>query len=147
MDVPVKRGQLITTYPRLSRELRLSVKSIRVALQHLKETGEVAVKTYTKFSLITVLNYDYYQASGADKRADKGQTNGSQRADKGQYLKNIRSNKEVKKIVADAPKDGEVRDWEIECKVPAEFIGRFQDKKAWLNFLGEDEDGIPLRFG
>ena len=39
--ITVKRGQLVTSYPHLSRDLGISVKSARTAIKHLKETGEV----------------------------------------------------------------------------------------------------------
>lgn len=78
--ITVRRGQLVTSYPHLAYDLGVSVKKIRTALNHLKETGEVAVSSCSKYSVITVLNYDKYQSNGQSN----GQPEGSQRADKGQ---------------------------------------------------------------
>ena len=93
--ISVKRGSFVTSLETLSAETGLTVKQIRIALQKLINTGEVANKSTSKFRIITVNNYDLYQKQGkqkgkqegkqrADKRADeravKGQTEGKQRA-------------------------------------------------------------------
>lgn len=128
MGVPVHRGQLVTSYPSLSKELGISVKSVRTALNHLKRTGEVAGRTYHDFSVITIVNYDRYQAIGQAN----GQAKGRQRAGNGHQSKNIRLDKEVKNIAA--PPANENRDWERD--IPPEFVGRFQTEKEWKEFWG-----------
>lgn len=79
-EITVHRGQLVTSYPHLANDLGISIKQIRTALNHLKTTGEVAVSSCSKYSVITVLNYNKYQEKGQTK----GQTKGSQGADEGQ---------------------------------------------------------------
>lgn len=145
--VTVNRGQLITSYDHLSKELSMSVRSIRTSLNHLKSTGEVTSQSYHDFTLITVVNYDKFQDIPTSQVTSKRQAIDKPATSNRQQSKNNKEYKKRKNIVADAPKDGEVRDWEIECKVPEQFVGRFYDKKAWLDFLGVDEDGIPIRFG
>lgn len=88
MDVTIHRGELATSYPSLAKELGRSVKQIRTALNHLKKTGEVAVRVYPKFSVISVLNYNTYQA--------QRQAEGSQTAVNGQSTGNNIRIKEVK---------------------------------------------------
>ncbi|MGF7002436.1 hypothetical protein M2149_000812 [Lachnospiraceae bacterium PFB1-21] len=81
--VEIKRGSFVTSYPQLAAETNLSVKQVRVALNHLKRTGEVAVKGHAKFSVITVNNYNAYQDKGTiegSQGAVKGQSKGSQGA-------------------------------------------------------------------
>ena len=85
-------GQFITSLPSLAEETHLSIKEVRTALSHLKKTGEVADKGYTKFRIITVKNWDEYQVKGR-QGADKGQTEGRQGAADKEYkeLKNKRN--------------------------------------------------------
>lgn len=90
-SVEVKRGQRICSIAGLSSELGISVKSVRVALKHLKSTNEVASTGTNKYTLITVVNYDKFQdvnGKRASKRAidtaNEGQTKGEQGASKGQ---------------------------------------------------------------
>ena len=58
-DVP--KGSLVTSYASISRQLGLSIKSVRTAIKHLKRTGEVTVKVTNKFSIITIVNWEKYQ--------------------------------------------------------------------------------------
>lgn len=103
-NITVHRGQLVTSQKSLSSDLGLTIKQIRTALEHLKETGEVAVTRYPKYSLITVLSYASYQdvragsraESGAVDAAIEGQSKGSQRAIKGQQYKNVKNVKNEK---------------------------------------------------
>ena len=57
----IKRGQFITGLPKLSEQTGLSIQSIRTCLDKLESTGEINRQTNSKFSVITVCNYDDYQ--------------------------------------------------------------------------------------
>lgn len=91
----VKRGQLITSQSHLAEDLKISVKNVRTALEHLKSTGEVAVQTTAKYSIITINNYNEYQKV-ADILAGEGQANGRQAAGEGQQYKNSKKEKNSK---------------------------------------------------
>lgn len=102
--IEIKKGQLVTSVAALSEQLGLSTKQIRIAIDKLKGTNEIAIKTTNKFSLVTICKYESYQLSeeckGQTKGQAKGQTEGNQTANKGQQLKNnknIRSKEENKK--------------------------------------------------
>lgn len=59
----IKRGQLVTSIPSLCGALALTPREVRTALTHLCTTGEIDRQTTSKYSVITVLNYDLYQTS------------------------------------------------------------------------------------
>ena len=61
LGVPVKRGQVVTSYPGICAGTGCSIQSARTSIKHLKSTGEITVKTFSKFSLITIVNYEKYQ--------------------------------------------------------------------------------------
>lgn len=65
-DIVVRRGQRVASYDSLAEELQLSQRQVRTALEHLKSTGEVTSKVTSKYSIITVVNYDKYQAKYAE---------------------------------------------------------------------------------
>ena len=93
----IPRGSFVSSYPQLAQQTELSIKSIRTALNHLKETGEVAVKSTSQYSIITVVNYDLYQDDGRQngrQRAGKGQAKGRQRA----TIEEKKEKKEGKKV-------------------------------------------------
>ena len=88
-------GEFITSLQTLAVETNLSIKQVRVALNHLIETGEVASKRQSKCRIITVNNWSLYQGQGNQKdsqRAIKGQDEGNQRATDKEYkeIKNIK---------------------------------------------------------
>jgi hypothetical protein len=91
MGVQVPRGSLIFGFFVYSKKLGLSVRQLRTALNHLKATSEVTIKTTNKFSIISITNWDEYQ--GDDKQSDKRPTNDRQTTDK-----RPTTSKEVKKL-------------------------------------------------
>lgn len=89
--ITVHRGELVTSYESLSKATGMTVKEIRTALGHLVKTGEVAIRKYPKFSVISVINYNLYQGDGqasGNQWALFGQTSGNRRTQKGQQYNN-----------------------------------------------------------
>lgn len=93
--ITIHRGELATSIPSLSRQLKISVKSVRTALEHLKATGEVACRIYPHYQVISILGYDSYQAISAGRSAGNGQASGRQTAGNGHQSKKVRT-KELK---------------------------------------------------
>ena len=102
-------GQFVSSTEKLAKETGLSIKQVRVALKHLIETGEVASKGHSKYSVITVNNWIEYQGKGQAKGkqvASKWQAKGNERATVKEYkeykekeeYKNITTLKSNKKI-------------------------------------------------
>ena len=60
----VLRGQLVTSLSSLASETGLTVRQVRVSLEHLMMTGEVASKAYPRYRVITIVHYDEYQSDG-----------------------------------------------------------------------------------
>ena len=57
-----ERGEFITSIKSLADETGLTEQTVRTALKNLKLTGELTNKTTSKYSVITVNNYDKYQS-------------------------------------------------------------------------------------
>ena len=70
----IKRGQLVTGRKALAAQTGLSERQIRTALDHLKSTNELTIKSTNKFSLITIVNYGKFQ----DVQSDIDQQNDQQ---------------------------------------------------------------------
>lgn len=68
----VPRGSLVSSIKKLSDETSLSEREIRTAISHLKMTGEVTSKSYNKYTVFTVKNYDIYQSN--DTQNDRQST-------------------------------------------------------------------------
>lgn len=69
-DIP--RGSFVSSLPKLSEETTLTIREVRTAISHLKSTGEVTVKSFSKYSIFTVKNYCQYQSS--DMQNDRQET-------------------------------------------------------------------------
>ena len=78
--IEIEPGQFVTCLNTLSEETQLTVRQVRVALDHLIMTGEVTSKCHSKFRIITVNNWSCYQ--GNDKQVDKQMTSKRQASDK-----------------------------------------------------------------
>ena len=98
--VEIHPGQFITSLSTLAEETHLSVRQVRVALDHLILTGEVTSKSQSKYRVITVNNWCCYQ--GNDKVSDNQVTSKRQSDDKqvttDKEYKEIKEYKELKNI-------------------------------------------------
>ena len=64
----IKRGSLVTSVNSLSDELstkrhKVSIQSIRTSLKHLVSTNEITINATSKYTVITINNYEQYQES------------------------------------------------------------------------------------
>lgn len=74
--IEIKRGQLVTGRKKLSEDTGISEQSIRTCLNRLKSTNEITIKPTSKYSIITICNYDSYQlGSGETNQQTNQQTN------------------------------------------------------------------------
>ena len=55
----IRRGQLVTTVANLSEQSGLSIQQTKTALNRLKSTNKITIKSTTKFSIITLIEYDF----------------------------------------------------------------------------------------
>ena len=86
----IHRGECVVSIGKLAKTIGISYSQARTALEHLKETKEIASKQRPKYLVISILNYDKYQAN--DKQnTSKSQANRKQIATSKEY-KNIKNN-------------------------------------------------------
>lgn len=94
IDVP--RGSFVSSFQKLSEETGLSVKQIRTSLKKLENSGNVAHKGQSKYTVFTVFNMETEEEWGK-QRASKGQAKGNNRRKKereeGKNIYNAHANK------------------------------------------------------
>lgn len=61
--IEIEPGQFVTSLQNLADETCLTIRQVRVALSHLKMTGEVTITRHSKCSVITVNNWSEYQTN------------------------------------------------------------------------------------
>lgn len=73
--IMVKRGQVITSRERLSKELNISVRCVRTCIDRLIKSGNVTRETTNQMTILTICNYDIYQDVMTSKRPTKRPSN------------------------------------------------------------------------
>lgn len=68
----IKRGSVAISYDRIADKLGLTRKQVRIAMDHLKKSGEISTKRMSKYLLVTLTNYDLYQYQD-EKTSNEGQ--------------------------------------------------------------------------
>lgn len=94
IDIP--RGSYITSYQHLADELGLSVRNIRTALNNLKMTHELTIKTTNKYTRITIENWEKFQGDVEDIDKQNDKQADIQTTSKRQQHKNNKNNKNIK---------------------------------------------------
>ena len=86
----IQPGQLATSVDSLAFQTTLSPQQVRSAINKLKSTNEITIKTTNKYSIITICNWNYYQENNTED--NKQVTNKQQTSNK-----QITTTKEYKK--------------------------------------------------
>ena len=90
----IKRGQLVTGRKALSKELEMSERQVRTALEHLKSTNEITITPTSKYSIITINNYDKYQSVTSISTNNRPASDQQATSNRPQYKKNKKNKKE-----------------------------------------------------
>lgn len=91
-NVVVERGSLLTSYESLSRGTGLSVQTVRTILHHLNGE-EIIVKSTNKYTLISIVKYDFYQ--GYRKQTNKQLTSNQQATNNKQEYKETKKERNI----------------------------------------------------
>jgi len=95
----IPRGSFVTSVGNLAKETGLSVQQVRTALNKLKSTNEITIKTTNKFTVINVVNYSNYQDDKRVSNKDYNRDVNNQITNEQQTNnKQITTIEEVKKI-------------------------------------------------
>lgn len=76
----VERGSIITSIAKLASKLSLSPKQVRTCIDRLKKGKQIITETASKWTKITICNYEDYQGCAETEGQAKGKQSGKQRA-------------------------------------------------------------------
>jgi hypothetical protein len=132
--IELKAGSVVTSRDILAIETGLSVRQIRTALDKLKTTNEVTIKTSSKGTIIQVVNYEKYQIETSEATNERP-TNDQQTTTN----KNVK--KEKKTIV---PSFSEFLAYALENKPNLNKVDVELKYKSWIaNDWCTNKDGKP----
>lgn len=145
----ISAGELRTTLPEIAQKLKLSERNVRTALEHLKVTGTLTVKTEPKFRIISIKNWVEYQAT--DRQTDRQLTGNRQATDRQltgtvslyrQERKESKESKHLRQTDGQAvPSEAEIKAYFLEKNFsidPDKFI-------AYYSALDWKSQGKPIR--
>ena len=66
MGKTIRRGQAVTSYAHLARDLGFTVQQIRTAMNKLKSTGEITTQSTNKYTIVTIEKWSEYQGFDED---------------------------------------------------------------------------------
>ena len=78
--IKLKRGQFLTSIPTIAEANGITIQNVRTALKKLEDSGNLTRTTHSKYSIITVVNYNEYQISNS-QLTDNQQSANSQLTD------------------------------------------------------------------
>ncbi|MGJ1516497.1 hypothetical protein ACR79N_16020 [Sphingobacterium siyangense] len=132
----VKRGQVVTGLSILSLETSLSVQRLRTSLNKLKSTNEITIETSSKGTVITIVNYDFYQITDDDQQAQQQTINKPSTSDQQTNNKRSTTNKNVKKDKKEINKENSLSNSveETSTSPPKKTIDdRKSEFKSWID--------------
>lgn len=110
--VEIRRGELITGRSELAKTTGLSEQQVRTALERLKSTSEITIKTTNRFSIINLTNYGLYQENQNEinqqnnqlpnQQTTNNQPTNNQQSTTTKEIKEYKERKEVKEIINNA---------------------------------------------
>lgn len=133
--IKLNPGELIIGRKKLSKELRISERSVRTCLHHLETWGNVTIRTTNRFSIINVINWEIYQGQEIKNDQQNDQEVTSKRPASDQQVTTKQEVKNVKKERKKKESGGNgIPDW-----IPKETWEAFKEfrirKKAPLTNL------------
>lgn len=138
--VELAPGELVFGRKKCSIETGLSEKKVRNCLQALKTASRIAIKTASKFSIVSIINWGDYQVEITTKGQLNGQQKGQQGASKGPAKGHKQEGKEVKNVKNKETTLCEHPEFEQFWQVYPRRIGKADAVKAWFQQNGSRPD-------
>ena len=128
----IKKGSFITSYENLSIETGLSFQQTRTAINKLKLTNELTIKSTTKYTIISIKNWEEYQLD--NKQNNKQITNKQQTNNKQITTTNNDNNDNNEKNIFIRPTLEEVEQYCLDRNnnINAQYFISYYDAKGWM---------------
>tara|TARA_R110000787_G_scaffold282043_1_gene393680 strand:+ start:625 stop:1293 length:669 start_codon:yes stop_codon:yes gene_type:complete len=149
----IDRGQLITSHANLANDLGLTIQNVRTSLLKLKKSENLTIKSTSKFTLLSVCNYDTYQSADSDTNTP---TNRRLTDDQQTTHKPLTTNNNVKKNKKEYPKGYSCKENKVVIAIEASAETNKSDEALDINtnqqadvetqpsWFGMEENGMPL---
>lgn len=139
-QVHLMPGEFVFGLRKASKELKISVQSIRTILEFLKTSQNLTHRSTHLFSIISIVNWDTYQSQENEVNTpiNKQVTHGQHTGNNKQEHKNKRINNNIFNI----PTIEEIRVYcnERKNKIDPEYFFEYQNARGW-----KFKTGLPMK--
>ena len=128
-DIPA--GACVFGYHAWSEQLNMSVQQLRTAINHLKSTGEITIKTTNKFSIVTLEKWGFWQI-------EEGQSTSKTTSNQQTTNKQLTTSKEGKKVKTNIPTIEDVRAYVSEkgLLIDPDYFYEYYTTADWKDIKG-----------
>ena len=132
-------GECVFGYNAWSEELGLSVRQLRTAISHLKSTNEIRVRATNRFSVITVVKWEFWQI-------EEGVATTQRQAKRQASDKQATTSKEYKNTTT-TPTIEEVRKYVTEnnLSIDADYFWKYYETAEWKDAKGKQVKNWKLK--
>lgn len=133
--IPLQPGQVITSRDSLTKMTGLTDRKVRTALTRLKSTGSLTIKSTNRYTLISIVNFEFFQGQhdGSDQQSD--QQSDKPATNERPYRKNVNKERSIeeprKRFSPPSADEVEVYCWERGNTVDAQRFVDFYASKGW----------------
>ena len=124
--IVVGRGQFLTSLATMAQELTLSLQQTRTALNKLKSTSEITIKSTNKYTIITICKFDNYQSSEQTNNNQSNNQSNKQTTNK-QHANQQTNNNNIR--ITDIPDISDISDIEKKKISPTGDIKKENPKR------------------
>lgn len=142
LNYDVDKGSFIRSVSSMEKDLKYSTKQVRTCMRKLQKSGEISVIGTNKFTIIEVCNFGSYQdeedskgTTGANKRANEGQSGGQTRGKPRATDKNEEKDKNEKNTTKGGKSYNGYSDEELEKDRLALESSSDVEKRQWNAFV------------
>ncbi|MGN0554691.1 MAG: hypothetical protein ACI4LI_02200 [Candidatus Fimenecus sp.] len=93
----IRRGETVTSYAKIAEETGVSYQQARNAVNKLKSTGEITQISTSRYSLIHIVNFDFYQDNTTGNETGCEQADGEKSNRQATTPKEIKNKEYIKK--------------------------------------------------
>ena len=150
--VNLKKGQFVTSYSSLSEATGLTYKQVRLGIDKLKRTGEVAHEGHTSYSIITIKNWDKFQEKGRQEGSQRATDNNENNISNISYINislSIEERELLKKYLLTKPRKEPIYDWDAYFALMNKngtLKTKLEKAKKWAEKKKEKEESIQEVF-
>lgn len=114
--IVIKRGQLVTSFDKLSLQTGMSIRQLRTRLDRLEDCECITKQTTNKYTIVTICNYSSYQDIPDDN--DSQATIKRQASDNQTTIKRQQHNKDNNNNISSSSCARESEGWVTKDKIP-----------------------------